>query len=106
MQDRSTLEELFSQHGYNDFKWIDPEKIVVAQWVRMKCLYGCPGYGKSAVCPPNVPSVSECERFFGEFSHAVVFHFEKSVEKPDDRHAWTKKSKYETVEVGASFDVL
>ncbi len=32
------MEQLFSQNGFNDFKWIDPQEIVVSQWVRMKCI--------------------------------------------------------------------
>jgi predicted metal-binding protein len=35
------LEELFRQHGFTDFRWIDPQRIVVSQWVRMKCMFGC-----------------------------------------------------------------
>jgi len=85
------LEALFIKHGYTDFKWIDPKQIVVAQWVRMKCEFGCAGYGKSAACPPNNPSVSECRQFFDEYSSAVVFHFEKQVAKPEDRHPWSRK---------------
>lgn len=85
------LETIFNSHGYADFKWIDPGKIVVAQWVRMKCMFGCPEYGHSGCCPPNVPPVSECERFFHEYKEGVIFHFEKEVEHPDDRHGWTRK---------------
>ena len=88
---RQQLEELFRKHGYTDFKWIKPEKIVVSQWVRMKCMFGCGEYGRTATCPPNLPSVSECERFFREYKDAVIFHFEKKVKKPEDRHAWTRK---------------
>jgi len=85
------LEELFIQHSFNDFKWIDPEKIVVSQWVRMKCIFGCGDYGKNASCPPNVPTVSECERFFREYNDAIIFHFEKRVDEPEQRHVWSKK---------------
>nr|MDO8098565.1 DUF2284 domain-containing protein [Candidatus Njordarchaeota archaeon] len=90
MRARGDLEKIFSKNGL-DFKWIDPKKIVVSNWVRMKCMYGCPEYGRTASCPPNTPSVSECERFFQEYSDAVVFHFEKRVAKPEDRHAWAKE---------------
>jgi len=90
MTDRRKLEDLFGQHGFADFRWIDPAAIVVAQWVRMKCLYGCPDYGKSGTCPPNTPPVDECERFFRDYSTAVIFHFEKTVAKPEDRHEWTR----------------
>ena len=35
---REELEALFHKRGYTNFKWIEPEKIVVSQWVRMKCM--------------------------------------------------------------------
>ena len=63
-EDRLNIENIIRKYGYRDFKWIDPKNIVVAQWVRMKCMYGCDEYGKTGTCPPNVPSVSDCERFF------------------------------------------
>jgi predicted metal-binding protein len=85
------LKTLFQKYGYKDFRFIDPEKIVVSQWVRMKCMYGCGEYGQNASCPPNVPPVSECERFFREYSAAVIFHFDKKVDQPEDRHAWSSK---------------
>jgi len=91
MSDRGDLEAIFEKHDCTDFKWIDPESIVVANWVRMKCIFGCPEYGKNATCPPNTPSVDECEKFFKEFSEAVVFRFEGAVEDPEDRHRWTRK---------------
>ena len=91
MVKRETLEELFHTHGYTDFKWIKPKDIIVSQWVRMKCMFGCGEYGGTASCPPNVPSVPECERFFREYSDAVIFRFEKKVAKPEDRYAWTRR---------------
>jgi predicted metal-binding protein len=85
------LEEMFKRYGYNDFKWIDPKRIVVAQWARMKCIFGCREYGKCGTCPPNTPSVSECKEFFREYRNCVVFHFIKRVAKPEDRFVWTRK---------------
>ena len=90
MSKRTQLEALFSKHHFDDFKWIDPKKIVVSQWVRMKCVFGCVEYGKIACCPPNTPSVDECRRFFGDYSDGVVFHFEKNLEKPEERHEWAR----------------
>lgn len=88
---REKIEQKCIKHGFSDFKWIDPEKIVVSQWVRMKCLFGCNEYGQTATCPPNIPSVSECERFFRDYKEAIIFHFDKKVDKPEDRFAWTRK---------------
>lgn len=90
MVDREELSALFEKHGYSDFKWMKPIDVIVAQWVRMKCLFGCPESGRNACCPPNVPSIKECRQFFDEYSSGVIFHFEKAVDRPEDRHAWTK----------------
>ena len=92
---RKELEALFQEHGIPDFKWIDPKEIVVSQWVRMKCTFGCGEYGHNATCPPNTPSVAECERFFKEYSEAAIFHFPKKVKKPEDRHAWSRRLNLE-----------
>jgi predicted metal-binding protein len=35
--------------------------------------------------------VTECEQFFGEYSDAVILHFEGTMNKPEDRHAWSRK---------------
>ncbi|UCF93963.1 MAG: DUF2284 domain-containing protein [Desulfobacterales bacterium] len=88
---RQELEAVFQKHGFTDYKWINPREIVVSQWVRMKCMYGCGEYGRNAACPPSVPSVSECAQFFHEYRTAVIFHFEKKVKKPEDRHRWSPK---------------
>jgi predicted metal-binding protein len=88
---RQTLESIFKKKGYTDYKWIDPKKIIVAQWVRMKCKFGCAEYGRGGACPPNTPSVAECAQFFSEYSDAVILHFEGAMDKPEDRHAWSAK---------------
>ena len=91
MAAKKDLEKLFLKHGFSDFRWLDPQKIAVAQWVRLKCQFGCLEYGRTACCPPNVPSVAECERFFREYRRAVVFHFVKKVAKPEARSSWTRR---------------
>jgi len=88
---RQALDVIFKEKGYRDYKWIDPQKIIVAQWVRMKCQFGCGEYGRAAACPPNTASVADCERFFSEYSDAVILHFEGTMDKPEDRHAWSAR---------------
>ena len=88
---RKELEEMFRRHGYKDYKWVDPKGIVVAQWARMKCMFGCKNYGRCGTCPPNVPTVPESEAFFKGYRTGVVFHFSKAVDRPEDRFAWTRK---------------
>ena len=88
---RQILDTLFIEKGYTEYKWIDPKNIIVAQWVRMKCMFGCGEYGKGGACPPNTPAVADCERFFREYRNAVILHFEGTMDKPEDRHDWSRK---------------
>lgn len=99
MINRKELELLFKKHGYTDYKWIEPKEIVVSQWVRMHCIFGCGDYGRNASCPPNLPSISECRDFFNEYKDAAIFHFEKKVAKPKDRHSWSKKVNRQLLKV-------
>jgi predicted metal-binding protein len=90
MSDRAPLEAVFAKHGYSNYRWIEPAGIVVSQWVRMKCTFGCSEFGKNACCPPNTPTVPECRRFFDEYRTAAIFHFQKAVDKPEDRVGWAR----------------
>ncbi|KJS86621.1 MAG: metal-binding protein [Peptococcaceae bacterium BICA1-8] len=87
---KNQLEDIFVKHGFSDFKWIKGKEIIVENWVRFKCLFGCPNYGKKGTCPPNVPSVEECKAFFAEYEDAVIFHVKGELKHPDDRHDWCK----------------
>ena len=87
---RNQIEDLFRKHNLEDFKWIDPKEIIVAHWVRMKCTFGCKEYGKNAACPPNTPQINECRSFFQEYKECAVFHFQKKLEEPEQRHEWGK----------------
>lgn len=98
MASKDDLEKIFIKNGFDDFKWVDPGKIVISSWVRMKCMYGCPSYGKAA-CPPNTLTVSESEKFFSEYEEAVIFHITKSLENPDDRHVWSRGINKKLLEV-------
>lgn len=90
MADRSQLERIFLEHHLTDFRWIDPANIVVAEWVRFKCTWGCRSFGARANCPPNAPSMDESRRFFEGYNLAAVFHFTKTVLGPEEMSEWTK----------------
>jgi predicted metal-binding protein len=40
-------------------KAIRADSIVTASWVRLKCQFGCGGWGSSLCCPPHTPSPEE-----------------------------------------------
>jgi len=91
MADQIQLQKLFNDKGFPDYRWIDPAEMVVAQWVRMKCLFGCDSYGRNASCPPNTPSIDECREFFKEYRLGAVFHFSKRFNEPEERHEWSRE---------------
>ncbi len=90
--DRKKVGSLLTAHGVDDFTWIDPRRIITAQWVRMKCMYGCSSYGRKACCPPNTPTVAECERFLKEYRDAVLFRIVVQFKKAEDRVAWNRRT--------------
>jgi predicted metal-binding protein len=90
MTDRRTMESIFKENGCSDFKWMDPGDVIVSEWVRFKCMFGCGEFGKAAACPPNLPDLDFCRKLFAGYRDAVLFHFEGDLEDPEDRHAWTK----------------
>ena len=97
--DRSVIETILKSNGISGYKWIDPKDIVVSQWVRFKCTFGCPSYGETAVCPPNSPSVEECRRFFSEYSSALIIHFPSKIEDPEERSRWGIANNEKLLEV-------
>jgi len=91
MADQATLQRLFQQNGCRDFRWIDPGEIVVSQWVRTKCTFGCESYGRNAACPPNTPAVADCRTLLHEYRIAAIFHFPATFNDADERANWTRK---------------
>ncbi|MEN6633806.1 MAG: DUF2284 domain-containing protein [Candidatus Polarisedimenticolia bacterium] len=47
--------------------------IATAAWVRLKCQFGCDGYGTSLCCPPHTPKPDEMRRVIDEYRRAILF---------------------------------
>lgn len=58
--------------GATDAKIIPVESIVVADWARLKCQYGCDGYGSSLTCPPYSPTPDMTRKVLGNYAWAVL----------------------------------
>lgn len=48
------------------------EDLEVAEWVNLKCRYGCDMYNRSWCCPPATPDAHEVRRLFKEYSVALL----------------------------------
>jgi predicted metal-binding protein len=87
--DKTAIEQILKNHSFSDFKWLSPkDDIIVGQWVRLKCMFGCPSYNEKASCPPNTPSVEECRSFFREYSHGIIIHIPGKLANPEQRGKW------------------
>lgn len=60
--------------GAIDAKEIRAETVVTAAWVRLKCQYGCGGYGNCLTCPPHSPTPEETVRVLAGYTRAILIH--------------------------------
>lgn len=58
--------------GAEKAKIIDTSSVVVEEWVRWKCLYGCAFYGKDAYHPPCAPDADSTRKVMKEYSKAIL----------------------------------
>lgn len=74
-KEKGILEELRNlgkHYNINEIIPLDTSDISVAQWVRLKCKYGCKKYGTSWCCPPETPSPDETKALLCEYSKALL----------------------------------
>ena len=73
-----SIEALFSrlQEVHPDLRLTSAEDVVVANWVRLKCRYGCQAYGRHLGCPPYSPTPEETQRVLEEYRVGVIARFE------------------------------
>lgn len=58
--------------GITNAKIIDAKTVVVGHWVRLKCQYGCGGYGKRLTCPPFSPTPEYTGEMLRGYSKALL----------------------------------
>lgn len=69
--------EVCRDHGATDAKIIHPSTVVTAAWVKWKCRYGCPDYGKRYTCPPDSPTYKETREMLDCYHRAILVHQEQ-----------------------------
>jgi predicted metal-binding protein len=60
--------------GFSGAKSIDPCSIVTAEWVRMKCQYGCRRFGMSHCCPPRTPTPDLTRKVIDSYQKSILLH--------------------------------
>jgi predicted metal-binding protein len=87
--------DLAAEHGATA-KPICADMIVVSEWVRFKCRYGCKGYAKHFSCPPYAPAPEETRKMLSDYETALLLRFDgipgmekfSTDEIPEDFHPW------------------
>ncbi len=59
--------------GAESPRLIRTSTIVTAPWVRLKCRFGCDGYGTSLCCPPHTPRPAETRAVIDGYERAILF---------------------------------
>jgi predicted metal-binding protein len=66
------LRELGGRYSIHEIVPLKTSDICVAQWVRLKCKYGCRKYGTNWCCPPETPSPDETKALLSEYKKALL----------------------------------
>lgn len=61
------------QLGAKKAKIISPSEVETAAWVRLKCQFGCDGYGTSLMCPPYTPRPEETRQVLDGYKKGILF---------------------------------
>jgi hypothetical protein len=60
--------------GAEKAKLIDTETVVMAEWVRWKCQYGCPLFEKDPFHPPFAPDAESTRKVLTEYTKAILLN--------------------------------
>ncbi len=60
--------------GAIEAKVIRADSVVTAPWVRLKCQFGCGGWGSNLCCPPHTPTPEETAKVIACYTQALLIH--------------------------------
>jgi predicted metal-binding protein len=66
--------------GVKAAKVISPADVETAEWVRLKCQFGCDGYGQCLVCPPFSPTPDQMCKVLDAYRRAILIHFDRDAD--------------------------
>ena len=74
MQELETYCERALEMEMDGAKVIDPRSVATAEWVRMKCQFGCHGFGIRLCCPPHSPTPDQTRKVIDCYQKAMLLH--------------------------------
>ena len=72
------IKKMAFSDGANVVLPINPAEVVVGNWVRLKCQFGCPSYAKKLSCPPYSPKPEDTRKVLDEYSKAYLIGYKGS----------------------------
>jgi predicted metal-binding protein len=60
--------------GAAEARVISPETVITAPWVRLKCQFGCGGWGRCLTCPPHSPTPEQTRSVLDCYQTALLVH--------------------------------
>jgi len=69
------LQAIASEAGATATKLINPQDVIVAQWVKTKCQFGCRTFGRRFTCPPYAPTAEETVENLRGYEKAILVEF-------------------------------
>ena len=80
LSDNEILKTVKQKPNVRDACIISPSDVETAAWVRLKCQFGCDGYGLTLVCPPYTPTHQQMREVLDSYKRAVLIHFTPEAE--------------------------
>ena len=78
--DRELVALAQSKAGVKKAVIISPKQVETAAWVRLKCQFGCGGYGQCLVCPPFTPTPEQMRQVLDAYSRGILIHFAPGID--------------------------
>jgi predicted metal-binding protein len=66
------IREKGKEYGLEDIIPFSTKGIVLAEWVHLKCRYGCNRYDTNWCCPPATPVLAEVQKIIDEYKEALL----------------------------------
>lgn len=71
-QDLEEMEAKAKELGFQEAYLMQAAEIVTAEWVGLKCRYGCANYNTNWCCPPAAPSLERSRHLLAEYELALL----------------------------------
>jgi predicted metal-binding protein len=74
LSDKELCDIAKRKSGVIDVRIISPSQVETAAWVRLKCQFGCDGFGQCLVCPPFTPTPQQMRNVLDAYRRAILIH--------------------------------